>query len=128
MLYDFHKSQNDRRPGAIHATYLVYGTKRVVEATNGHAHEDGDVEMTSSMPETESVAEEVTTHTLTLVSEEQLQGSLFSIDIRLQFRSCPYRCALPVRAGYFDPCVQPRPAPSEGSAITLRCSTTTHWR
>lgn len=80
MLYDFHKSQNDRRPGAVHATYLVYGTKKVVEPTNGHAHahEDGDVEMTSSMPEVESVAEEITTHTLTLVGEEQLQGNIAS--------------------------------------------------
>ncbi|EOO03850.1 putative dna polymerase subunit cdc27 protein [Phaeoacremonium minimum UCRPA7] len=69
MLYDFHKSQNDRRPGAIYATYLVYGIKKSVEATNGHVREDGDVEMTSSMPEAESVAEEITTHTLTLYEQ-----------------------------------------------------------
>ena len=69
MLYDFHKYQNEQRPGSIHATYLVYGSK-----TADKAQGDGDVEMTSSMPEHEPLSEEVPTTTLTIVAEEQLKG------------------------------------------------------
>ena len=73
MLYDFHKSQNDRKPGSIHATYLVYGTAK--KAT-GQQH-DGDVEMTDSQPSEDGhgpFSDEVPTQTLSLVKEEQLQG------------------------------------------------------
>ena len=73
MLYEFHRSQNAKRPGAVHATYLVYGTKTATggpSAQNG----DGDVEMASSAPDVESLAEVVPTSTLALVPEEQLKG------------------------------------------------------
>lgn len=73
MLYDFHTWQNGKRPGAVHATYMVYGIRKVAEA-NGNSQEDGDVEMTSSLPDVESLAEEVPVFTLTLVAEEQLNG------------------------------------------------------
>ena len=72
MLWDFYKSQNDRKPGSIHATYLVYGT-----AKKASQHQDGDVEMTDSQPSEDdhgSLSDEVTTQTLSLVKEEQLQG------------------------------------------------------
>lgn len=68
MLYDFHKWQNDKRPGTLYATYLVYGTQRKPEETNG------DVEMTESQSESGHVETYVPTSTLTLVNEEQLQG------------------------------------------------------
>jgi DNA polymerase delta subunit 3 len=71
MLYDFHKSQNDRRPGAVHATYLIYGTKKPVELRNGDGE---DVEMTGSMPDVDSLADEVASLTLSLVQEERLKG------------------------------------------------------
>lgn len=68
MLYDFHKWQNDKRPGTLHATYLVYGTQRKVE-------QDGDVEMTDSISESGiPFSDEVPTKTMSLVKEEQLQG------------------------------------------------------
>jgi DNA polymerase delta subunit 3 len=68
MLYDFHKWQNDKRPGSLHATYLVYGTQRKAE-------QDGDVEMTDSMSDSGiPFSDEVPTKTLSLVKEEQLQG------------------------------------------------------
>jgi DNA polymerase delta subunit 3 len=75
MLYDFHRTQNAKRPGAVHATYLVYGTKKpsmdtALESPNG----DGDVEMTGSAPERDSVVESIPTSTLTLVPEDQLKG------------------------------------------------------
>lgn len=71
MLYDFHKYQNDRRPGTVHATYLIYGTKKAAEQQNGA---DGDIEMTSSMPETESLGETVSVFSLSLVAEDILKG------------------------------------------------------
>lgn len=77
MLYDFHRSQNAKRPGAVHATYLVYGIKKAVDGPlttqNGG---DGDVDMTSSAPEVESLTETVPTFTLSLAPEEKLQGVL----------------------------------------------------
>ena len=81
MLYDFHKSQNDKRPGAIHATYLLYGTAPLEKGksqSEARAGGDGDVEMTSSLPEAEEVAETVPTFTLSLVREEKLKGNDFS--------------------------------------------------
>lgn len=74
MLYDFHKWQNDRRPGTLHATYLVYGTQM---KKPDQAEQDGDVEMTDVTSETgQNFSDEVLTHALTLVKEEQLQGEL----------------------------------------------------
>ncbi|KAI0910856.1 DNA polymerase subunit Cdc27 [Ustulina deusta] len=73
MLYDFHKWQNDKRPNTLHATYIVYGTK------SRPVQQDQDVEMTDSQT-SEAVdapfSELVPTHTLSLVSQEQLQESL----------------------------------------------------
>ncbi|ETS75843.1 hypothetical protein PFICI_12787 [Pestalotiopsis fici W106-1] len=67
MLYEFHKWQNDKRPDTLHATYLVYGTrKKQVEA-------NGDVEMTDSQSENET---DVSSNTMTLVREEKLQEAL----------------------------------------------------
>ncbi|KAI1340281.1 DNA polymerase subunit Cdc27 [Xylariaceae sp. FL0016] len=73
MLYEFHRVQNAKRPGTLHATYLVYGTKRKVE------QHDGDVEMTDSQKSDEfqvSFSDEVPTYTLSLVREEALQETL----------------------------------------------------
>ena len=71
MLYEFHQSQNKNRPGSVYATYLVYGTLKP-EQLQG----DGDIEMTSSMPESEAepLSEQVYTSTLTLAPEDKLQG------------------------------------------------------
>jgi DNA polymerase delta subunit 3 len=71
MLYDFHKTQNDRRPGAVHATYLVHGAKKATGHSNGG---DGDVDMAHSSPDNESIAEGMPVLTLSLVPEDQLNG------------------------------------------------------
>ncbi|KAI8631923.1 hypothetical protein F5Y19DRAFT_472809 [Xylariaceae sp. FL1651] len=73
MLYDFHKSQNDKRPGTLHATYLIYGTQKRPE------NQDEDVEMTDSQMSDDvhsPYSDLVPTHTLSLVKEEQLQEVL----------------------------------------------------
>ncbi|KAF4976427.1 hypothetical protein FZEAL_6907 [Fusarium zealandicum] len=71
MLYDYHKHQNALQANSIHATYLVYGTKNAENAQS-----DGDVEMTSSMPEQEALSDEVPITTLTLTREEELKDVL----------------------------------------------------
>lgn len=80
MLYDFHEWQNVKRPGAVYATYLLYGTKQSDEgASQGQAGKNGDIEMTNSIPEDESASEVVPTLTLSLVPEEHLKGPRSSI-------------------------------------------------
>lgn len=73
MLYDFHKWQNDKRPGTLHATYIIYGTK------SKPVRQDEDVEMTDSQA-SEGVdapfSDLVPTYTLSLVKQEQLEESL----------------------------------------------------
>lgn len=80
MLYDFHATHNEKRPGTVHATYMVYGVKKSVQA-NGHFQQDGDVEMTSSAPEGEETMEDVPVTTLSLVAEESLEGTGFCIPL-----------------------------------------------
>ncbi|KAL7629756.1 CDC27 protein [Parahypoxylon ruwenzoriense] len=80
MLYEFHKWQNDKRPGTLHATYLVYGIMKPVEKANG---QDDDVDMTDSQHSEDmpvSFSDEVPTYTLSLVKEEKLQDVLAEYD------------------------------------------------
>lgn len=74
MLYDFHTWQNGKHSGTVHATYMVYGTKKAAQ-TNGHSQQDGDVQMASSPPDMEPAAEEVAVTTLSLLAEENLKGT-----------------------------------------------------
>ncbi|KAI0005278.1 DNA polymerase subunit Cdc27 [Xylariaceae sp. FL0662B] len=77
MLYEFYKWQNDKRPGTLHATYSVYGTKR------NAPEQDGDVEMTDSQMSDDGhvpFSDQVPTFTLSLVKEEQLQEVLAQYD------------------------------------------------
>ncbi|KAI0022499.1 hypothetical protein F4780DRAFT_176439 [Xylariomycetidae sp. FL0641] len=74
MLYEFHQWQNAKRPSTLHATYLVYGTKK----TEGK-QQDGDVEMTDSQTSEDfhvPYSDAVPTNTLSLVREEDLQHIL----------------------------------------------------
>ncbi len=73
MLYDFHTSQNAKKPGSLHATYLLYGVKKA-EQSKPRIHENGDVEMSSSMAEVESIPERIPTLALSLVNEAKLSG------------------------------------------------------
>jgi hypothetical protein len=88
MLFDFHQKQNAKKPNSIHATYLVTGTQRTTEPTNGTNGKHGeDVDMRSSpfmssMPEPEesedsedSDEEPDKETTILLVREEELEGS-----------------------------------------------------
>lgn len=75
MLFDFHQWQNGKRPGSVHATYLVYGTKKDEHASpQPQTSPDGDVEMMSSMPDPEENDDVVPVLTLSVVPEDELKG------------------------------------------------------
>jgi DNA polymerase delta subunit 3 len=82
MLYEFHRQQNGKKPGTIHATYLISGTKREEpEAADELAEQDGEDThmqsspfMSSSMPQPEQSTEESGVLSITLVREENLEG------------------------------------------------------
>ncbi|KAJ8128832.1 hypothetical protein O1611_g4801 [Lasiodiplodia mahajangana] len=80
MLYDFHKWQNDKRPDTLHATYIIFGTKSIPMQQQQQQQQDGDVEMTDSQmsedAEDAPLSDLVPTHTLSLVSQEQLEETL----------------------------------------------------
>lgn len=75
MLYEFHAWQNGKRSGSVHATYMLYGIRKIAQ-TNGHSQQDGDVQMTSSPPDLESAVDDGPLITLSLVAEESLKGRL----------------------------------------------------
>ncbi|ODM19489.1 hypothetical protein SI65_04473 [Aspergillus cristatus] len=90
MLYDFHHNENSKKPNSVNATYVITGVQHPPEppATNGDAHEsDGDDIMqsspyiSSSMPNQDASADAVTTSSIILVREEDLE------DAKSTFRS-----------------------------------------
>jgi DNA polymerase delta subunit 3 len=107
MLYDFHNQQNAKKPGTIHATYLLSGTKRreAPVVTNGGVKQDGEDQymqsspfMSSSMPQPEEDTGESSVLTISLVREEDLESNgVFphSLGPMLTFHQ---RSTVPVRA------------------------------
>lgn len=73
MLFEFHKWQNAMKPGTVHATYLVYGTK-LPELPPPKIQDDGDVDMTSGARDQGAELEMAETTTLALVGEENLKS------------------------------------------------------
>lgn len=83
MLYDFHHTQNTRKPGSVHATYLLYGTMTAKPAASEDSQKDGEDAymqsspfMSSSMPQEESVHEASPVKLVTLAKEEDLEGTI----------------------------------------------------
>jgi DNA polymerase delta subunit 3 len=88
MLYDFHAHENAKRPGSVHATYLLVGLKRTGDKTlsqNGTEYQDEPVP-SSPPPFTSSMLQPSQPNgndadlalppvrTITLVREEALDG------------------------------------------------------
>ena len=87
MLYEFHRKQNAKKPGSVHATYLLTGTRRsepTQPQTNGGASQDEDTVMQSSPPfpsssapkpdvDMEQQQQQTTVRTVMLVKEEDLE-------------------------------------------------------
>lgn len=83
MLYEFHRQQNAKKPGTIHATYLISGTKRKEEsiAKIRALKKDGEDDymqsspfVGSSMPQIDDSTGESGVLSITLVNEEDLEG------------------------------------------------------
>lgn len=80
MLFEFHRQQNAKKPGSIHATYLLYGTRRRQDTTTTLGrNEDGDnlhmqssPIMSSYAPQPEENQEVTAVQTIILVREEDL--------------------------------------------------------
>ena len=80
MLYEFHAHENKKRPGSVHATYLIYGTQNAkTYYAIAEPQQDGeDVSMTSSpfmsssMPQEEDTVE-APPKVMTVVREENLE-------------------------------------------------------
>jgi len=117
MLYDFHNQQNAKKPGTIHATYLLSGTKRreTPVITNRGIKQDGEDEymqsspfMSSSLPQPEEDTGESSVLTISLVREEELESNdIFPQEVGLVL-TFHQRSTLPVRTHYLDTYLQSR--------------------
>ena len=81
MLYDFHHTQNGRKPGSVHATYLLTGSASPKSIPAEEKHQDGEDAymqsspfMSSSLPQEESIHEAPPVKVITLAREEDLEG------------------------------------------------------
>lgn len=53
MLFDFHRKQNAKKPGSVHATYLITGTRtppKPQQQANAESQDGDDTVMQSSLP------------------------------------------------------------------------------
>lgn len=84
MLFDFHKQENSKKPGSIHAVYLVCGFVSAAPSAPSTQLEQKDGEdvsmqsspfMSSSMPQKEEDDELLTAKTVVLCREEDLEGA-----------------------------------------------------
>lgn len=82
MLYEFHRKQNSKKPGSVHATYLISGSKRSTAPTSTQSQDnDGeDSTMRSSPPlpsssfqRPDEQEDSKPIHAVTLVREEHLE-------------------------------------------------------
>lgn len=88
MLYEFHRTENAKKPQSVNATYIITGVQHPPEerkpATNGTARaRDGDDEvmqsspfLSSSMPQqdVDAAEEPVRRTSVLLVREEDMEG------------------------------------------------------
>ena len=85
MLYEFHRLQNGKKPGTLHATYLISGAKRVEEPVVAiTAKKDGEDDymqsspfMNNSVPQAVEETGASSTMTITLTREEDLERKHF---------------------------------------------------
>lgn len=81
MLFEFHRQQNGKKPGTVHATYIVAGNKNKAERAVDEITKDDEGDIIQSSPFQSSpaaVQEDIVEHTpvlsVILVREEDLQG------------------------------------------------------
>ena len=83
MLYEFHRQQSSKKPGSVHAIYLLSGNTRIQEVIDSNVDKDENVEdepmqsspfMGSSNPRENGDENMPVKRVITLVREEHLQG------------------------------------------------------
>ena len=82
MLYDFHQGQTSKKPGSVHAIYLVDGIPTITKehSTNGETGDGEDAYMqnspimSSSLPQEETEEYTIPSNSIVLAREEDLQG------------------------------------------------------
>ncbi|KAL2000546.1 hypothetical protein VTN02DRAFT_2933 [Thermoascus thermophilus] len=82
MLYEFHRTENAKKPQSVNATYIIIGVQHPPPkkpATNGTHAKDGDDEvmqsspfLSSSMPQQDAADEPIRTTSIILVREEDM--------------------------------------------------------
>jgi hypothetical protein len=85
MLYEFHRQQNAKKPGSVHATYLLSGLRKrapppaAVNDDKSDAKNDIDMDISfSSLPDNsqanpDSADEQIVTRSIVLAREEDLE-------------------------------------------------------
>lgn len=85
LLYDFYHYQSSRKPGSVHATYLVSGTQARLGETSANgvgqsnfedAHMQSSPFMSSSIPPGDDAEEQPSVKVIALVREQDLEGKL----------------------------------------------------
>ena len=87
MLYEFHRKQNLKKAGSVHATFLISGLLPASQNMNAPASNEQDHEknsqtvqsspyMSSSMAPQEEVEDELLLKSVVLVREEELEGEI----------------------------------------------------
>lgn len=82
LLYDFYSTQTTKKPGSIHATYLLDGIPKPVKESSVNEHQDDGEDirmqsspyMSSSMSHHEDQEDAVPSRSIILASEEDLDG------------------------------------------------------
>lgn len=98
MLYDFHRSQTSKKPGSVHATYLLDGVppNSREPSVNGNQQDGEDVHMqsspymSSSMPQGEDEDNVIPYRKIILAREADLEGRRVFVrrrsDLRRKFK------------------------------------------
>lgn len=87
MLFEFHRVQNAKKPGTIHATYLIGGTRRKEAPVPIEVQKDGEDDymqsspfVGSSIPLPEGSSAEGSILSITLTREEDLESRSIAFD------------------------------------------------
>ncbi|KAJ5348792.1 DNA polymerase delta subunit [Penicillium brevicompactum] len=82
ILFEFHRNENAKKPATVHATYVISGIQKIPEPapTNGDAIDEDEVMgsspyLPSSMPNQGDTSDSVTTASIVLVREEDLEDA-----------------------------------------------------
>lgn len=109
MLYDFYHHQTSKKPGSVHATYLLSGIINPANSPSNGNHRDEDEEdahmqsspfVSSQLRPEEDTAIALPVTLITLVREEELEGTIqpvcYNVFLFWKYRnitiSVPDRC------------------------------------